>query len=201
MNATKTDYLYEFKAEVFKRLESSGVDAGHLFSRSPGLRDGMWVNAHAGLARGVSAEQGATAWFDECARPAIARLGTPEPDAFTRAYVAAALWTESDDGDEPLDSEYSIDDIHPDSLAEIMADCAKFQTENAADIAGMREFHNRGEWTHVEQAGHDFLLTRNHHGAGFWDRGMGDLGERLTKATHAYGEIYFYVGDDGKIHC
>jgi hypothetical protein len=37
----------------------------------------------------------------------------------------------------------------------------------------------------AEMAGHDFVLTANHHGAGFWDRGLGGAGELLTEATHA----------------
>lgn len=36
-------------------------------------------------------------------------------------------------------------------------------------------------------AGHDFYLTRAGHGAGFWDRGLGELGDRLTNASKSYG--------------
>jgi hypothetical protein len=47
-------------------------------------------------------------------------------------------------------------------------------------------------------AGHDFALTRNGHGAGFWD---GDWPEpaatELTKLSKEYGEVDLYVGDDG----
>ena len=50
------------------------------------------------------------------------------------------------------------------------------------------------------QIGHDFWLTRNRHGAGFWDRGLGDVGDRLTKAAHAFGESDLYVGDDGNLY-
>lgn len=32
----------------------------------------------------------------------------------------------------------------------------------------------------IEQAGSDFWLTRNGHGTGFWDRGLGTVGEALT---------------------
>ena len=46
------------------------------------------------------------------------------------------------------------------------------------------------------QHGHDFALTRNHHGAGFWDRGYGDVGDRLTDAAQAYGE-HSVLTDDG----
>lgn len=52
-----------------------------------------------------------------------------------------------------------------------------------------------------DRAGHDFWLTRNGHGAGFWDRGMGKLGDRLADAARAYGSVDLYVGDDKKIYC
>lgn len=42
------------------------------------------------------------------------------------------------------------------------------------------------------QAGHDFWLTRNRHGAGYWDRGLGNLGKRLTESAHGYGEVCVY---------
>jgi hypothetical protein len=51
-----------------------------------------------------------------------------------------------------------------------------------------------------EQAGHDFWLTRNRHGAGFWDRGHGLAGERLTAAAHLYGECELYLGDDNLVY-
>jgi len=36
--------------------------------------------------------------------------------------------------------------------------------------------------------GHDLALTRNRHGAGFWDRGLpGDAGEVLTDWAHSLG--------------
>ena len=32
------------------------------------------------------------------------------------------------------------------------------------------------------------------------DRGLGELGERLTDAAHVYGEVCLYVGDDGLVY-
>ena len=50
-------------------------------------------------------------------------------------------------------------------------------------------------------AAHDWVLTRNGHGAGFWD---GDwaapFGEQLTALCKAQGEIEAYVGDDGLVY-
>lgn len=36
-----------------------------------------------------------------------------------------------------------------------------------------------------EQVGHDLWLTAQHHGTGFWDRGLGTVGDRLTELAHA----------------
>lgn len=49
--------------------------------------------------------------------------------------------------------------------------------------------------------GHDFWLTRNRHGAGFWDRFGGDqegerIGRELTKEAHPYGEAHLFANDD-----
>jgi hypothetical protein len=74
-------------------------------------------------------------------------------------------------------------------------DCADFVDgiESADLFAYLLEFD-------YSQMGHDFWLTRNRHGAGFWDRGLGALGDRLTSAAHAYGEVDLYVGDDGRLY-
>lgn len=57
----------------------------------------------------------------------------------------------------------------------------------------------------LEQVAHDFVLTRNGHGTGFWDRGLGAVGLRLTDAAKAYGSanaalIAAWKDDDGEIH-
>ena len=91
-------------------------------------------------------------------------------DDFTRAYIEAALWSTNDDathrGGEPIDGNYGIDDIDPDTLAKMADDCRRFQEENAADLA----LYDHPQWTAAELGGHDFWLTRNGHGCGFWDR-------------------------------
>ena len=54
-----------------------------------------------------------------------------------------------------------------------------------------------------DRAGIDFWLTRNGHGAGFWDRGLGEVGDQLTKKCDwqgKFGERNLYIGDDGKIY-
>lgn len=86
-------------------------------------------------------------------------------DEFTLAYIECALWSEMDDAGDPLDENYGINDIDPETLDQMVADCYLFQSENATDLV-----YNSQEWTDAELGGHDFWLTRNWHGAGFWDR-------------------------------
>lgn len=54
-------------------------------------------------------------------------------DTFTRAYVQCALWASHEDGT-PLDDNYDPMDFHPDAIAKMVADCERFQEENAPDI-------------------------------------------------------------------
>jgi hypothetical protein len=115
-------------------------------------------------------------------------------DTFLDAYVECALWSsmdESDDrGGEPMDANYTADDIGPATLKEMRNDCQAFMTANRADIGDR-----------FEQAGHDYWMTRNGHGAGFWDGDWSDeAGKRLTEAAHADGSYDLYVGDDGVIY-
>ncbi len=132
-------------------------------------------------------------------------MSKPQLDEFTRAYIECALWSSTDNsneqGGEPLDANYGLDDIAPETLAQIVEDCASFQAHQHMLLSAAYERYSHSpEWSHAEQAGHDFWLTRNHHGAGFWDRGLGDVGRKLTDAAHVYGSFDLYVGDDGKVY-
>jgi hypothetical protein len=132
---------------------------------------------------------------------------TTDLDEMVTAYVAASLWAglaeypESEYASmdpnahynpEPLDDFFSPADISADDLATITRECQDFAEANAADLADMD----------AGQVGHDFYLTRNGHGAGFWDRGLGELGDRLTRACEPYGESALYGflirGEDGE---
>lgn len=120
---------------------------------------------------------------------------------FAAAYIEAALWSSTDDDGTPLDSGLDRDDIAPETLAEMLADCRAFYEANETAI------HCEGGPTgpdgssQVEMAGHDFWLTRCGHGAGFWD---GDWPEphaaTLTAASESMGNIDLCLGDDGKIY-
>lgn len=118
-------------------------------------------------------------------------------DDFTRHYIIAGLWScpISETNDSGIDSEYGIEDLTVPALLRCIHDCKNFQESNGRVLACA---YNCIGYTE-EQAGHDFWLTRNRHGAGFWDRGLRlNLGRLLTDMAHPYGDIRFYV-QDGKV--
>lgn len=120
-------------------------------------------------------------------------------DTFTRAYVECALWLCDEDPPSGEWSEYppyTADNIDAETLARMIADCERFQAEHGSQFDG-----HIGRGDALERAGHDFYLTRNGHGAGFWDGDWTeDIGERLTRAAHTFGEFSLYIGDDGRIY-
>jgi hypothetical protein len=100
-------------------------------------------------------------------------------------------------GGESLSANYSIEDFAPDSLQIMLADCAKFQSVNADLI--LRAWDESGQ--DAAQCGHDFWLTRNWHGAGFWDGDYTkETGKALTEAAKAFGYQDIYVGNDNRLH-
>ena len=100
-------------------------------------------------------------------------------------YLEAAIWTE----EEQLDGA-SINDLSDEARKSANNDVIIF-IEKAGDLL---------EGLDGAQIGHDLWLTRNGHGAGFWDRGLGEKGEQLTTIAKSMGEKYLYKGDDGELY-
>ena len=111
-------------------------------------------------------------------------------DTVLHHYIVCALWSSTDDDGDPLDH-YDIEDIDPDTLEAMRADVIDFLEDNREILeeSGLSD----------DIIGDDFWLTRNRHGAGFWDRGLGEIGQKLTNVCHFYGEIDLYVSDNGKV--
>lgn len=121
-------------------------------------------------------------------------------ETLTNAYMVAALWSSSDENGESLDAVFGVDDIAPECAAAMRATCADFVESNKTDLLKYCEKMKCEQWSGEERAGHDFWLTRNGHGVGFWDRGLDALGERLSKAAEVYGSVDLYVGDNGSVY-
>jgi hypothetical protein len=83
-------------------------------------------------------------------------------------------------------------------MEQIKVDCAEFQRLAGGLIPGGCNRSN--EYSELEQAGHDFWLTRNLHGAGFWDGDWPEVGDKLTAISEQFGELWAYLGDDGLIY-
>lgn len=120
---------------------------------------------------------------------------------FLAGYTAALYWSSTDtvDGDDVNLDGYPTSTAADDKCR---ADCLAFFVANYADLveaAGC--YRGREEHGGMALAGHDFALTRNGHGAGFWDGDLPDaLGDRLTGACEAAGQVEAYLGDDGLVY-
>jgi hypothetical protein len=127
-------------------------------------------------------------------------------DKFLASYIETALWSSTDDTGTPLDSsEHSGTELAESTLARFRTDCERFEEQYAIltsylDDSVLRSFPQSDH--DGDRIAHDFWLTRNRHGAGFWD---GDYPEpiatQLTDLAHSFGECDLYIGDDGKIYC
>lgn len=147
---------------------------------------------------------------------AIARYA-PDPAEyladFLNGYVTCSLWSSTNpdtdgflDGGGTDDCGYDARDLDGSAALTMADDCARFLAAHLADLIRFEELTGRDFASH----GHDLWLTRNHHGAGFWDRYMEaepehreaarELGERLSAPARALGECELYPGDDGRLY-
>ena len=107
------------------------------------------------------------------------------PNTVLQHYLEAAFWTEK----EELDSK-DFSDLAPEALQRAKSDVQAFIQAAGSLLDQLDD----------KQTGHDFWLTRNGHGAGFWDRGLGEVGEKLSELSDKAGQVDLYAGDDGKLY-
>ncbi len=112
-----------------------------------------------------------------------------------RQYLITALWAENDENEEPFDDNYNLTDIHPSTLAAMVSDWRSFR-DHAVSL-GILGDDPEG------YAPHDFWLSRNGHGAGFFDRPEyygEEQSDALQELAKRYGEYDLVVADDAMIH-
>ena len=110
---------------------------------------------------------------------------------FIDAYVEAMCWANVSD------DEYDTSGVELSTVARrhLGHDARGFVEANYKLIERAVEGSgNRYGW---DSAGHDYALTRNSHGVGFWGRGLGAVGDELTNLAQEYGESWIYVSDSG----
>ena len=118
---------------------------------------------------------------------------------FFRAYVEAALWSSCDDNEGYLDESIGVfeGNISLSCYLSMARDCKQF-LDYAKDELNQLDY-TCNEYTTSDLAGHDFWLTKEGHGAGFWDRGLGELGDKLTINAQSFSSSYLYIDDGGML--
>jgi hypothetical protein len=131
------------------------------------------------------------------------------------SYLETALWSSSDwddmddsDNPTPFDENYDCSDFSENARTAAYDDCQRFlEALEAVDCNDGRYCDSlldcADEVQGYDRIGHDFWLTRNGHGAGFWDGDYGDYGDRICDVLYAtfgrYSECTLYVNCDGEI--
>ena len=109
------------------------------------------------------------------------------------AYLEAVAFTDcGEDSDVPEGAQFA--DV---AIIEAYATCADFLAQ--AMRAGLWQQWIDANKT-IESFAYDYWLTRNRHGAGFWDRGLEALGDKLSDMAKIQGSVDAYCGDDGLIY-
>lgn len=118
-------------------------------------------------------------------------------DRMVDAYLEAADWTDTEMVVETLREEgVTVPDVvgwHDDAIHAAEEACRDFLELSAEGV--VQACLEDGGWS-PEQAGHDLWLTRNGHGAGFWDRGR-EHGDRLSSWAHSMGSSDVWIDADG----
>ena len=115
---------------------------------------------------------------------------------FRKGYIDALLWSSvnNDAEDEQYFDELAngYENFDAESQERIDKDCKDF-LKKALKFIPENSF---------DQAGHDFALTRNEHGTGFWDRedeyGQ-DAAEKLNTIAASFGEVYLFYDSERKM--
>jgi len=115
------------------------------------------------------------------------------PESMVNHYLVTALWSSIDNKGNPMDGKYDTADFTVKARSQAVKDCDDFVA--ACQEAGLEDalFQNGHD-----TAGHDFWLTRNGHGAGFWDGDYGKEGDALNKIAKRFPEINLYA-NRGKV--
>lgn len=144
---------------------------------------------------------------------------------FTYSYLGTALWsslcllpvTEDElvdgcmdvDDEHPLhgvsendhyDAHFDHDDFTEESLGKASHDCQRFMEL----LINTGLYDEAIQYQDDDTIAHDFWLTRNGHGAGFWDGdyGTGDncVGDRITTLIKDnFAEQHIWINDDGSL--
>jgi hypothetical protein len=128
------------------------------------------------------------------------------------------LWSETDnstpEGGEPFDRNYAVEDIDKDSLDKLHQRFQAFVSKAEAEITKLKG----SDWSSVDDfytgsgtggfhLEHDYIMTVNGHGCGYWERSdwEPEVGKILTDLARQEKEIHCFTnhidhGQDGKVY-
>ena len=113
--------------------------------------------------------------------------------SIVQSYLLAILWAETD-GRLPLDAAgYDTLSFSDEAVQRAETDLSEFIARAWEEAPDWQERYS------MERLVRDFWLTRNGHGAGFWEYDD-ELGRALDKVSKHFGHCDVYVGDDGRLH-
>jgi hypothetical protein len=212
-NAYDLGFNAEYKRQVSCPACAAGVPlaAPVLAKVVGGPDDGKVVQLTAKAVQAITRTAGETLDAGRQAHAAqVTRMATEHRradriDRMTRGYIAAALGSSggtTPEGEELESLEgYEFSD---ESKSKAWGICAAFYDRYTTDVNAYAGTYKPGNGADpYEHAGHDLWLTSGGHGVGFWDRGLGNLGDRLSKACGFrtdFPEKWVDIGDDHYVH-
>jgi len=124
------------------------------------------------------------------------------------ALAETVLFSECDNHSVPLDANYTIESFDEESLNKLYVEYQQFISvveEKITAAVGenwdcIDDFYDLAQPA-INQTEYDYILTRNHHGAGFWDGDWSsEVSQILTDAAQSQSEFTTYVDDYGRIY-
>ena len=168
--------------------------------------------------------------YSDCRTPAVALIPTPAGDRIATCAECAPHQKEIDMTTTTLVEQFhdfltgaadaALWSTHPmtaDDFADQTADEFELGGDERTKLRGTLAYYARdwfvtyhplirramsgnpayNDWI---QVGHDWWLTTQGHGAGFWDRGLGTAGAALTATCDGYSDMLnLYVDEDGTL--
>jgi hypothetical protein len=99
---------------------------------------------------------------------------------------------------DPYLYDFDINDIDSSSVVRVRDDCESFIQKAGELLHGSNLPHGEPDWSLI---GHNFWLSRNGHGSGFFDSEdeYGNAAQQLQDIARDFGESYAFVKMDGDI--
>lgn len=123
-------------------------------------------------------------------------INESERQEFVAGFICATLWAnaygDTLTGEPPCEADE--DRLSDADRGKLTTFAGEFLASNGEDISAAV-----GRGASWESLGGDLALTGAGHGTGFWDRGYGAVGDRLSEAARGVGYFMVFVAIDGAL--